>query len=635
MSESGFTFSAVDYVVFGLMLLLSVAIGIYNAYRERNSNSANDYLNATKSMSMLPVAISLCVTYESALNLLSTPAEIYLYGSMASWGLIATISAPIIAAHIFMPTYYAAGITSVYDYLRLRFNRVTQILGTLTFMSGALVYSGVNMYAPAIAFEAVSGLNTWASILACGVVCILYTTFGGFKGIVWTDVFQSFVIVVGVIAVVTRGVMINGGFAEIWNAAYEGGRIDFVHFETDVRIRHTFWSVVIDSLIVTTASYGTSQPAVQRFFSCKSLKDSQMTALVNIVGHIMLYGIAFLLAIVAYAHYRGCDPLEQGCISKIDQIIPLLVMDVYHNYYGIPGLFLACIFAATLSTISSTMNALASAAMDNIVTPYTKFNERTQFYVSKGMVFFFGVVCIGIAALMTNALEIYEAALSLISITMGPLLGLFTLGMQFPFANWKGASGGVICGIASGAWLYLGRKSITQSNDFVRAMDVTTDQCNFTCNGEEIVTNYTTLGYWTTPVDATTIPEIYDEDVPFYTLSFRYISATGFIGCIISGCIISLLTGGWRDRHKVNPKLLRPLFDLWIFRIWIPEKVRKFLRFGIEWSEDGNDDKFGTKSEKYRTKETSGVYSVQMDPGNVYANESFVDDKNAVKMSSL
>ncbi|XP_077969942.1 sodium-coupled monocarboxylate transporter 1-like [Styela clava] len=228
MSESGFTFSVVDYVVFGLMLFLSFAIGIYYAYRERNSKSANEYLNATKSMSMLPVAISLCVTYESSLNLLSIPAEIYLYGSMVSWGLIATIASPLLAAHIFVPTYHAAGITSVYDYLRLRFNRVTQILGTLTYMSGALVYSGVNMYAPAIAFEAVSGFNIWGSILSCGVVCVFYTTFGGFKGIVWTDVFQSFVIVIGVIAVVIRGVMINGGFAEIWNAAYEGGRIDFV-----------------------------------------------------------------------------------------------------------------------------------------------------------------------------------------------------------------------------------------------------------------------------------------------------------------------------------------------------------------------------------------------------------------------
>nr|XP_039254321.1 sodium-coupled monocarboxylate transporter 1-like [Styela clava] len=384
MSGSGFTFSVVDYVVFGLMLLLSFAIGIYYAYRERNSKSANDYLNATKSMSVLPVAISLCVTYESSLNLLSVPAEIYLFGPMTCWGLIAMIVSPILATHIFVPTYYAAGVTSVYDYLRLRFNRVTQILGALTFMSGTFVYTGISMYGPALAFEAVSGFNIWGSILSCGGVCILYTSFGGFKGIVWTDVFQSFVIVIGIIAIVVRGVMINGGFAEVWNAAYEGGRLDFVHFETDVRIRHTFWSVTLGSLTTATAAYGTTQTAVQRFLSCKSLKESQMTALVNVVGHILLYVMAFLIAIVAYAHYKGCDPLQQGCIDKIDQIIPLLVIDVYHNYPGVPGLFLACIFAATLSTVSSTMNALASTAMDNIVTPYTRFNERTHFYISKG-----------------------------------------------------------------------------------------------------------------------------------------------------------------------------------------------------------------------------------------------------------
>ncbi|XP_077969948.1 sodium-coupled monocarboxylate transporter 1-like [Styela clava] len=598
MSGSGFTFSVVDYVVFGLMLLLSFAIGIYYAYRERNSKSANDYLNATK-------------------------------------GLIAMIVSPILATHIFVPTYYAAGVTSVYDYLRLRFNRVTQILGALTFMSGTFVYTGISMYGPALAFEAVSGFNIWGSILSCGGVCILYTTFGGFKGIVWTDVFQSFVIVIGIIAIVVRGVMINGGFAEVWNAAYEGGRIDFVHFETDVRIRHTFWSMTLGSLTTATAAYGTTQTAVQRFLSCKSLKESQMTALVNVVGHILLYVMAFLIAIVAYAHYKGCDPLQQGCIDKIDQIIPLLVIDVYHNYPGVPGLFLACIFAATLSTVSSTMNALASTAMDNIVTPYTRFNERTHFYISKGMVFFFGVFCVGVAALMTNSSELYEAAVSLITITIGPLLGLFTLGMQFPFANWKGASGGVICGIASGLWLYLGRKSITKSNYFVGKLELSTDQCNTTCSGHEILTNYTTLGYLTTPVDATTIPEIYDDDVPFYTLSYRYISIVGLIGCIISGSIISLLTGGWRDRHNVDPKLLRPLFDLWIFRIWIPEKVRKFLRFGVEWSEDDNNDKIETKSEKYKTEEAIGVYSVKLDPDNGHANACFGNDENVLKMSNL
>ncbi|XP_039254318.2 sodium-coupled monocarboxylate transporter 2-like [Styela clava] len=207
--------------------------------------------------------------------------------------------------------------------------------------------------------------------------------------------------------------------------------------------------------------------------------------------------------------------------------------------------------------------------------------------------------------------------------------------MQFPFANWKGASGGVICGIASAAWLYIGRKSITQSNDFVRKMELTADQCNFTCSGEEIVTNYTTLGYWTKPVEATTVPEIYDDDVPFYTLSYRYIGVVGLIGCIISGCIISLLTGGWRDRHKINPKLLRPLFDLWIFRIWIPEKIRKFLRFGIEWSEDDKDDEFETKPEKNKIDECIGVYSVKIDPDNVNADVRFGDAEHAVKMRSL
>nr|XP_039253497.1 sodium-coupled monocarboxylate transporter 2-like [Styela clava] len=119
-------------------------------------------------------------------------------------------------------------------------------------------------------------------------------------------------------------------------------------------------------------------------------------------------------------------------------------------------------------------------------------------------------------------------------------------------------------------------------------------------------------------------------------MSYRYISIVGFIGCILSGCIISLLTGGWRDRHNVDPKLLRPLFDLWIFRIWIPEKVRKFLRFGVEWSEDGeNDDKIETKSEKYKTVEAIGVYSVKLDPDNGHANACFGNDENVLKMSNL
>ncbi|XP_039271782.2 sodium-coupled monocarboxylate transporter 1-like [Styela clava] len=639
MSNLDFTFSSIDYALFGITLGLTFIIGIYYAYRgkkQKTSNKSNDYLNATKSMAFFPVAISLCVTYQSSSYLLAIPTEVYLYGSIVIWSIVVTIVAPIFVGLIFVPTYFRCGVTCVHEYLRLRFNRRMQVIGAVAFLSSSTIFSAISIYAPALAIEAVTGLSLWTSIITCGIICTAYTTLGGLRGVIWSDVFLSFILYGGILAILIKGTQVSGGISEVWKVAVEDGRFDIFNFETDIRIRHTFWSIVFGGMVTNIAVLGTSVTPVQRYLSCKSTKEAQKSMCINIIGQIFLDLIVILLGLIIYSTFRGCDPIGQQCIQKADQILPLAVMKLFYDIPGIPGLFLSAILAAALSTISSSINSLAAATMDNMVKPFTQYSDRTYLFVSKGVVFFFGIVAVGFAALMTYTTELFEISTSLFSLTLGPILGMYTLAMQFPFVNWMGAAGGLLCGIASTTWVFLGKQSIRQSNEFVRRLSLSTDLCNASCILQAGETNFTTLIY-STP-DATIVNEIssvadqgvmFDDNVPFYTISYRYLSAVGLLACLISGIVISLLTCGWKDRHNVDPKLLRPFFDLWIFRCWIPANVRRFLRFGIDWSEDDDDMVYDIQENKEISENKKQICSFKVDDHEKkFCNGSFSNEDN-------
>ncbi|NXW64658.1 SC5A6 protein, partial [Eurystomus gularis] len=191
-------FTVIDYSIFVLLLVLSSAIGLFYALSGDRQRTVQEFLLANRNMGFLPVALSLLATFQSAVAIL---------------------------AHFFIPVFYRLRITSTYEYLELRFNKTVRIFGTITFIFQMVIYMGVVLYAPALALNAVTGFDLWSAVLTMGLVCTLYTTLGGLKAVIWTDVFQTLVMFAGQLAVIVVGARRVGGMARVWSLAEQEGKI--------------------------------------------------------------------------------------------------------------------------------------------------------------------------------------------------------------------------------------------------------------------------------------------------------------------------------------------------------------------------------------------------------------------------
>jgi len=181
------TLGAWDYTILAVVLIISVAIGIYYRFVGGKQSTTTEYLLADRSMGITPVAFSLMASFMSAITILGVSMENYQYGTMfVVINLSYVLSTPV-AAYLIIPVFYRLKTASVYEYLELRFGYATRLAASLSFSLQMVLYMGIVVYAPALALEAVTGLNQVFSIVIVGVVCTFYATLGGMKAVLITD----------------------------------------------------------------------------------------------------------------------------------------------------------------------------------------------------------------------------------------------------------------------------------------------------------------------------------------------------------------------------------------------------------------------------------------------------------------
>ncbi|XP_015252905.1 PREDICTED: sodium-coupled monocarboxylate transporter 1 isoform X2 [Cyprinodon variegatus] len=474
------SFAVADYVVFALMLLVSAAVGVYYAWTDRSQRSSGDFLTGGRRLTALPVAMSLTASFMSAITVLANPAEVYRYGASIGFYAVSYVFTMLITSEVFLPVFYKLGITSTYEYLELRFSRATRLLGTMLFIVQTILYTGIVIYAPALALNQVTGMDLWGAVISTGVVCTFYCTMGGLKAVVWTDVIQLGVMLAGFLAVIIRCVVIQGGVLPIISDSQHGGRLNLTDFDPNPLRRHTFWTLSIGGTFIWLSVYGINQAQVQRYISCKTMTHARLSLYINLLGLWSISLSSVFAGLCLFSVYKSCDPWTTGLISAPDQLMPYLVMDILGDYPGLPGLFVAAAYSGSLSTVSSSVNALAAVTVEDIVRPCGNFSEKQLSWISKGMSLFYGVLCIGMAGLASLMGGILQATISIFGIIGGPLLGLFTLGILCPFANSKGALSGLVSGLALSLWIGIGAQIYPPAPEMSRPLPLSTDGCNFT-----------------------------------------------------------------------------------------------------------------------------------------------------------
>ncbi|KAG6798096.1 sodium-coupled monocarboxylate transporter 1 isoform X1 [Apis mellifera caucasica] len=455
--ERGY-FHWADWLVFALMLAVSAAAGLWH-YKGAQKSSTEDYLLGGKSMTLLPVSASLVASFISGVTILGTPAEIYNFGTQYWITIISILFSGLVVALVYAPVFVALGLNSVYEYLEIRFNRGVRILISLIFLIDVVLYQSIVVYVPALALNQVSGIDVHLiGIIVC-LICMFYTVLGGIKAVVWTDALQVGIMVAGVLTVSILGTY-QIGAAEIWKRSLDANRIEFLNFDPSPYTRHTVWTVLIGSWLYSTAYISVNQTMVQRYRSLKDLKTSKLSLAIFTISIMLFISLCCWcgLVLVAWWSPPKCDPRASGLITADDQLLPAYVMEIAKHLHGVPGLFIAAIFGAALSTLSVGFNSTSVVVLEDFVKGCfgMKPSDRCSFIFVKCLVVLLGCIAIGLLFLVEKLGGVLVITGSLAAIAAGTSFGVFTLGMFFPWVNSKGAFMGAIVGFVIAGWASLG-----------------------------------------------------------------------------------------------------------------------------------------------------------------------------------
>nr|CAD7194225.1 unnamed protein product [Timema douglasi] len=594
-----------DYLVLASMLIISSGIGLFYGFFGPKHKTASDFLLGGSSMGTFPMAMSLaarclcmfCCSFITAIELLGNPVEMYNHGTQFWMTCVAFFLVAPITSYLYLPVYHDLQLTSAYEYLEMRFNSATRTLTSAMYIIQMVLYTSVAVYAPALALSHVTGLNTYISVTCVYVVCIFYASQGGMKAVMITDTFQAGVLIGSLLLILGLGDYAAGGASVVWSRSASTDRLEFFNphalylflfssMDPDPTVRHSFWSVVVGGTFYWTAMFCANQASIQKYLSVETIGQARTSLWVSCFGLVLIFTINFYTGMIMYSEYHSCDPLKIEVITDTDQLLPLFVMNSMGHLKGVPGFFVAGIFSASLGTVAAAMNSLAAVTMKDFLHGAFKIDipEHKEAITVKCLSVAFGVLSFALVFVVEQLGSVLQVALSFNGMVGGVTLGLFSLGMFFPWANSKGALVGGVTAAALVMWIGLGTQvAVARGLMELIPKNSTVEGCS--CNN-----NSTALGKFNlvkeaaktlrVVLDETEEPELEEQEVfGLYKISYLWYSAIGFMVTVILGIIVSFLTNP-QDPCSLDPRLQSPPIRRLLRAL--PNSWKEKLRLPIE-----------------------------------------------------
>ncbi len=419
--------NALDFVVIAAYLVGVTLLGVWVGRRQRD---AKDYFVADREIPWWAVMFSIVASETSALTFISIPGLAYTTNLGFLEIAVGYLLGRIVVAYTLLPRYYEGQLVTAYALLEHRFGLATRRFTSIVFMVTRGMADSVRVFATAVPIALIIGPLLPAkavmpvAVLVLGTLTILYTIRGGMRAVVWTEIVQASVYILGgVSAVVIVGRLVAGGWPAILPAAAAAGKLKVISFYTGFDQPNTVYAGLIGGAFLSMASHGADQLIVQRLLSAKSLRSAQAAIIGSGVAVILQFTLFLMLGVGLWALYGG------RTFPTPDAIFPTFIVDKMPH--GLVGLLLAAVLAATMSTHSGAINSLAAASTHDIYLPITKRapGDPRTLRVARWFAFAWGVVLTGGALLFpTNTkTPVVIVALSIASFTYGGLLGGFFL----------------------------------------------------------------------------------------------------------------------------------------------------------------------------------------------------------------
>ncbi len=434
---------ALDLIVFLAYLLSLVAIG---ALFYKRSASSSNFTTGDHKIPAWTISLSLFATFVSSISYLALPGSAY----HGNWNpFVFSLSLPFaafMAVKYFVPLYRAVNSPSAYTYLENRFGAWARIYASSMYLLTQIMRIGTILFLMALVPNLMFGWPIITVIIVTSLVVMIYSILGGIQAVIWTDAIQAIVLIAGaVVCVVLILFKMPGGFSEIISTGTAQHKFDLGSFSFNLS-QPTFWVVFIYGVFINLQNFGADQNYIQRYLTSKSLGEAQRSAFWGAILYIPVSLLFLFIGTSLFGLYQSGTlmlPADLDPATQADRIFPYFI--AHELPAGVTGLLLASIFAAGMSTISTSYNSSATIILTDYFVRYANITEKKKMmvlYLSTAIIGLLGMI-VGIAMIHTkSALDTWWKFASVFS---GGVLGLFLLSA---FTNIKNVTAAVLSVVA-------------------------------------------------------------------------------------------------------------------------------------------------------------------------------------------
>jgi SSS family transporter len=445
----------IDVVVIVLYALGMLSLG----YFFKNQSDKEDFFLGGRSFGWFEMGMSTMASQLSAISFISAAAFVGLKQNGGMQWLTFEFAVPMAMLFlmvILIPPLYNAGVVSIYSVLEKRFGKSTRSLISAVFQFSRAFATGIMIYTVALVLSAVMDIPQWQTILISGIVTIIYSYQGGMKAVVWGDVIQMLILILGIILCIYFGLSAQGGWSS-FTANMDTSRLQAVDFNWGVGEGQEFgfWPMLIGGFFLYISYYGCDQSQAQRSLSGRNLKEVRRALMFNGLFRFPVTFCYCLMGLIigTYA-LTNAEFMSQIPSDKPDYMIPVFIINELP--VGFVGLLLVAILAAAMSSLSSAINSLSAATVEDFLVKDKKVEADVFLKYSKRMTLVWGFFCILLAFSAGNIADtVIEAINKVGSAFYGPIVATFLMGIITKRTHTLAINTGLITGVGVNVFIWL------------------------------------------------------------------------------------------------------------------------------------------------------------------------------------
>ncbi|MBB6443410.1 sodium:solute symporter [Phycisphaera mikurensis] len=455
-----------DYAVILGYFLLMAGIGVWFARRQ---TSSEEFALGGRNVRWWAAGISMFATGASSISFMAIPAQTFRTNLVWFAPLVVFIVPMyLLQAYVIYPLLRRLRLTSTYEFLERRYNPPLRVLASLQSISFQLLgRMSVVMLLPALAISAVTGLDVMLSVALMGLLTTVYTAIGGFEAVIWTDVTQGLLMMFGCALMAILAIAsLPGGVGEFVSTSVAFQRFDFAIWRMDLTLP-VLWIAVL-SMLMANLGFAADQPTVQRVYATP-LRDMRKLAMTYAVCSLVIAGLVNFLGVAMFSWFHAFPERLDPTMSN-DQVVPLFVVERLPA--GVAGLIVAALFAASMSTLSSSMNSVATLVSEDF---YRRFvpgsTDAGRLRLMRWASLLAGAFGTGVALYMArmDITSMFQAWSEITALLGGGFVGIYILGMFTTRTGSAGAIAGALASVAAAIyvkqytplhWLYYGPAAI-------------------------------------------------------------------------------------------------------------------------------------------------------------------------------